>query len=75
MPASSWVHLEDCVIYRMTDKAVLLTYTTDDGDNSEQVWVPRSCIDSAGDNLNEGDGPVTVSVQAWFAKKLGIEAD
>lgn len=73
MAASGWVHLVGCTVKRLTDKAVLLEVPN--GNDWREVWVPRSQVSEAGDNLSEGDIDVTVSVKEWFASKEGLEGE
>lgn len=61
-----YVELEDCDIIAETDLAFLIEY---DGD---EYWIPRSQIEDP-ESLEEGDGPVTVSVTEWIAEQKGIE--
>lgn len=66
MSASSWVHLEDCTIKRMTGSAFLIEY------DGEEFWIPKSQIDDP-DRLDTYDTGVTVSITEWIAKQKGIE--
>ncbi len=63
MGQSQWVHLEDCEVKRVTDKALLVEY------DGEEVWLPISQV-SEGDKYEEGD-VCTISVTEWIAKQKG----
>lgn len=65
MSQSGYVHLEDCTVKRVTDRAALIEF--EDGEE----WFPLSQI-ADGDELTEG-GPVTVSITEWIAAQKGIE--
>ena len=65
--ASTWVHLEDCKVKRKTDKAILVEHA------SGQHWLPLSQVADEAENLNAGDGPVTVSITEWIAEQKEIE--
>jgi hypothetical protein len=64
MSASGYVHLEDCTVKKLTEKAALIEY----GD--EQHWIPLSQIADA-DELQEGDER-TVSITQWLADQKGL---
>ncbi len=66
MSASNWVHLEDCLVLKATDKALLVEY------DGEEVWPPLSQISEA-EQYEVGDKDVTISITAWLAKQKGIE--
>lgn len=63
MSASNWVHLEDCTVRRVTDKAMLIDW------DGGYWWIPLSQVSEAGDTM------VTISVTEWIANEKGIEAD
>lgn len=64
MSASGYVHLEDCWVKRVTEKAALIAW------EDEEEWIPLSQI-ADGEDLEEG-GPMTVSITEWIAKEKGI---
>lgn len=69
MSQSNYVHLEDCTIVRLTDKAVRIEY------EEVQYWIPVSQLaDGEGHTHHKGDENVTVSVTEWIANQIGIEA-
>ncbi len=69
MPASEFVHLEDCDILAVTDRAVLVGY------DGEQHWIPVSQLADRDDHTHEkGDTGVTVSITEWIAEQKGINA-
>jgi hypothetical protein len=68
MSQSGWVHLEDCNVLRVTEKAAYIEW----GD--ERYWFPLSQISDA-DNLDESDEGVTVSITEWIAEQKGIDPD
>lgn len=65
MSHSGWVHLEKCVVRRLTDKAALVEY------EGERVWIPLSQIADP-DDLEAGPDEVTVSVTDWIADQKGL---
>lgn len=68
MGQSRYVHLEDCNVLRITDKAVLLEIA------DEEHWIPISQLADGEDHeLEVGDKGITVSVTEWIAKEKGIE--
>lgn len=68
MGASNWVHLENCDVVRLTERAVLVKY------DGATVWLPLSQIDDP-DRLEEGDKGITVSITEWLANEKGLEGD
>lgn len=68
MSASNYVHLEDCQVIRVTEKAIQVEW---DGD---AYWFPISQV-ADGEDYEAGDGPVTISVTEWIANEKGIEVD
>lgn len=62
---SHWVHLEDCSVKRVTEKALLIEY------DGEEVWLPLSQV-SEGEKYEEGDEEVTVSITEWIAKQKNL---
>jgi hypothetical protein len=70
MSASNWVHLDDCTIKHITDKAMLVECDLFD----EALWIPLSQVDEP-DKFEVGDEGITVSVSEWWAKKNNIEVD
>lgn len=71
MGQSNYVHIEDCNIIAVTEKAVLIDF----GDN-DQHWIPVSQLADGEDHPYEpGDRAVTVSCTEWIAKQKGIEFD
>lgn len=69
MPASNWVHLENCEIVAVSDKAILVVNEEPLG---EPTWFPKSQVDEA-DKFVVGDKDVTVSITEWIANQKGIE--
>jgi len=68
MGLSNYVHLDDCRIVRVTDKAVLIEY------EHVQHWIPVSQLaDQEGHTHEAGDENVTVSITEWIANEKGIE--
>jgi len=68
MSASSWVHLDDCVVKRVTAKALLVEY------DGEEPWLPKSQVSEA-EQYEEGDGAtdgVTISITEWLASQKGL---
>lgn len=70
MPRDEYVEIEEVTIAAATAKAVRLAWVDDLGECREE-WAPRSCIRD-GDELEKGDGPLTVELAAWKAKELDI---
>lgn len=68
MSASGYVHLEDCEVLRVTEKAILIKW------DGSQYWLPVSQVADA-DNYEAGDKDVTVSITEWIAGEKGIEVD
>ena len=69
MGASSFVHLEDCTVRAVTDRAVLIEY------ENAQYWLPVSQLaDREAHNLHRGDHGVPVSITEWIAEQKGIDA-
>ena len=68
MGASNWVHLDDCDVLRTTEKAILVEY------DGEEIWLPRSQV-SDGEQYEEGDTGVTISITEYIAREKGIEAE
>lgn len=68
MAQSNWVHLEDCNILLLTEKAAYVEW------DGERHWLPLSQI-SDPDTLEAGDSGVTVSVTEWIAEQKGIDPD
>lgn len=68
MSASGYVHLEECEILRVSEKAMLLKW------EGTQHWIPLTQIADA-DNYEAGDKGVTVSITEWIAEQKGIEVD
>lgn len=73
---SRYIHLEDCTLITVSDKAVCVEY------NGERHWLPFSQLASDEEekiqNLLEKEAPcrgVTLSVTAWICEKKGIETD
>lgn len=62
---SHWVHLEDCSVKRVTEKAILIEH------DGEEVWLPISQV-SEGEKYEEGDEDVTISITEWIAKQKGL---
>jgi len=68
MGMTKYVHLEGCRVIRDTEKAILIEY------NGEQHWLPRSVV-SNGDNYEQGDKDLTISIPEKWANEKGIEVD
>ncbi len=70
MSQSNWVHLENCSVTRLTDKAMLVVL-----EDGEELWLPLSQIDPESvDQYEVGDEDVTISITEWLAKQKGIES-
>ncbi len=68
MSNSSYVHLEDCEVIRLTDSAALIDV------DGERIWLPLSQMaPGEADKLEAGDEHVTISVTKWIAKQKGID--
>lgn len=72
MGRSRYVHLEDVRFLRMGDEAILVEYEDQD------MWTPHSQL-AEGElakfrKAKKGEGGFTLSITAWIADKLGIEA-
>jgi hypothetical protein len=68
MGATNYIHLEDCDIIAVTDKAVLIEY------EDEEYWIPVSQLaDGEDHSFERGDEGVTVSISEWIAKEKGID--
>lgn len=67
MSASGYLHLEDCNIKAVTERAILVEY------DGEEIWFPVSQVADP-DVFEKGDEGVTVSVSEWIANQKGIEA-
>lgn len=69
MSASEFVHLEDCDILNVTDRAILIRF------KSETHWIPVSQLaDGEDHNFEKGDREITVSISEWIAEQKGIDA-
>jgi hypothetical protein len=68
MSASRWVHLEECSVKVVTERAILVEY------EGEELWFPLSQV-SEGDQYENGDEGVTISVTEWIADQKGIDHD
>jgi hypothetical protein len=68
MSASRWVHLEECSVKAVTERAILVEY------EGEELWFPLSQV-SEGDQYENGDEGVTISVTEWIADQKGIDHD
>lgn len=66
MSDGNYVHLEECEIKAVTDKAILIRYEDRD------IWCPKSQVADAED-YKRGMTDRTVSVTEWFAKKEGLD--
>lgn len=73
MSQSGYVHLEGCTVVKVIEKAILICIDPDY--STEEIWIPRSQIADHGDNLDEGDVGVTVSITEYIAKQKGIEIE
>lgn len=60
------VSIEDVVVLRATDKAILCSI---DGD---EVWIPKSQVDDDSEVWQDGDEG-TLVISAWLAKVKGLE--
>lgn len=69
MPKSNFVHLDDCEILSIRNKAIRVKRP-----DGTLLWLPRSVVDNDVSKLAEGD-TATVTIQEWFAEKEGIEED
>jgi hypothetical protein len=68
MSAGNFVHLEECDILAVTERAVLVRY------EDEDHWIPVSQLADRDDHNHEvGDKGVTVSITEWIAEQKGIE--
>jgi hypothetical protein len=67
MPASNWVHLEECKILSVRGKAIQIEY------QHQRIWLPKSQI-SEPELFQEGDYPITVSITEWIAAEKGLES-
>lgn len=72
MARSNYVHLSECRLKRLTDKAALVIY------DGAEYWLPLSQMaDGEADKL-EGVEPgerFTLSISQWIASEKGIEGD
>lgn len=66
MSFSQWVHLEDCTVKKVTERAMLIEYDGND------VWLPLSQVSEA-EQYEEGDEGITISVTEFIAREKGIE--
>lgn len=70
MGQSNYVHLEDCDVIKVTDKAVLIEVA------DEKHWIPVSQLaDGEGHTLEEGDKGLTISITEWIAKQKGFDVE
>ncbi len=71
MGQSNYVHLDDCVVLRATEKAILVRY------DDEEIWLPKSqIVDPADpDTIQAGSEERTISITEWLAKQKGIETE
>lgn len=68
MGASNFVHLDDCNILAVTDKAVLIQH------DGQEYWIPVSQLADGEDHPYEkGDKEITVSLSEWICKAKGID--
>lgn len=69
MSSSSWVNLEDCLVLKVTAKALLVLWS------DTEIWLAKSQV-SEGEKYEEGDGlqdGVTISITEWLAQKKNIQ--
>ena len=66
MSCSGWVHLENCRVIKVTEKAILIDYQ--DGD---PIWLPKSQVSEA-EQYAAGDADVTISISEWIAKQKDL---
>lgn len=67
MGASNCVHLDDCDIIAVTEKAVLIRH------EDEEHWIPVSQLADGDDHPYEkGDEGITVSLSEWICVQKGI---
>ncbi len=67
--ATEYVHLEDCRIMQLSEKAACVRY------DGKEHWIAFSCMaDGEEKKLEVGDYNITVSVSEWIANKLGIKS-
>lgn len=67
MGASEYVHLENCDVLAVTDRAILIRY------EDTEYWIPVSQMaDRDEHGLEKGDTGVTVSITEWIAEQKGV---
>nr|DAU40458.1 MAG TPA: hypothetical protein [Caudoviricetes sp.] len=65
-----------CILVTATEDAVQVDINTDDVDNSDLKWIPRSLLHGADDirlDRNDFGNKILLRVMDWKAKQLGIQ--
>ena len=61
------VTITNAVVKRTSDKAILVI-TTD----GEEIWLPKSQLRGASNELESGPDKVSISMSAWIAGEKGL---